>query len=76
MAATYTGIGTVPQSRRRDFSYVSCHEALRRTRDRVPELRERAQASEDARVLLRENEQLLHEQGLFALGGQHAHPTL
>jgi 3-hydroxy-9,10-secoandrosta-1,3,5(10)-triene-9,17-dione monooxygenase len=38
---------------------------MRRARDCVPTLRERAQASEDARVLLRENEQLLHEQGLF-----------
>jgi len=76
MAATFTGIGTLPQSQRRDFSNVSCDEAMRRTRDCVPELRERAQASEDARVLLRENEQLMHEQGLFALGGQHAHPTL
>ena len=65
MAATFTGIGTLPQSKRRDFSYVSRDEALRRTRDCVPELRERAQASEDTRVLLRENEQLLHEQGLF-----------
>ena len=31
----------------------------------MPVLRERAQASEDARVLTRENEQLLHETGLF-----------
>jgi 3-hydroxy-9,10-secoandrosta-1,3,5(10)-triene-9,17-dione monooxygenase len=31
----------------------------------VPILRERAQKSEDARALLRENEQLLHEMGLF-----------
>ena len=31
----------------------------------MPVLRERAQASEDARVLIRENEQLLHETGLF-----------
>ena len=54
MAATFTGIGTLPQSKRRDFSDVSCDEAMRRARDCVPELRERAQASEDARVLLRE----------------------
>src|SRR3989337_2678242 len=65
MAATFTGIGTLPQSERRDFSNVSYDEAMRRTRDCVPKLKERAQASEDARVLLRENEQRLHEQGLF-----------
>ena len=38
---------------------------MRRAREIVPVLRERAQASEDARVLTRENEQLLHETGLF-----------
>ena len=38
---------------------------MRRTRDIVPVLRDRAQASEDARVLTRGNEQLLHETGLF-----------
>ena len=65
MAATFSGIGTLPQSGRRDFSNVSYDEAMRRTRDCVAKLRERAQASEDARVLLRENEQLLHDQGLF-----------
>jgi len=57
--------GTLPQSARRDFSGVSYDEAMRRARDCVPTLRGRAQASEDARVLLRESEQLLHEQGLF-----------
>jgi len=58
-------IGTLPQTVRRDFSAVSYDEAMRRAREIVPELRERAQATEDARMLLRENEQLLHETGLF-----------
>ena len=57
-------VGTLPQPRR-DFSAVSYDEAMRRARDIVPMLRERAQASEDARVLTRGNEQLLHETGLF-----------
>ena len=38
---------------------------MRRAREIVPLLRERAQAAEDARMLTRENEQLLHETGLF-----------
>jgi 3-hydroxy-9,10-secoandrosta-1,3,5(10)-triene-9,17-dione monooxygenase len=63
--AVFPGIGTLPQSDRRDFRAVSYDEAMRRARECVPVLKERAQASEDARVLLRENEQLLHEQGLF-----------
>ena len=42
-------------------------EAMRRARAIVPSLRERAQACEDARGLLRENEQLLHETGLFRI---------
>lgn len=58
-------VGTLPQSGRRDFSGVSYDEAMRRARACVATLRERAQATEDARALLRENEQLLHEQGLF-----------
>src|ERR1041384_6651895 len=58
-------VGTLPQTVRRDFSTVSYAEALGRARNIVPTLRERAQASEDARMLLRENEQLLHETGLF-----------
>ena len=57
-------VGTLPQPRR-DFSAVDYDEAMRRAREIVPVLRERAQASEDARVLTRENEQLLHETGLF-----------
>jgi len=57
-------VGTLPQPRR-DFSTVSYDEAMRRARDIVPMLRDRAQASEDARVLTRGNEQLLHETGLF-----------
>ena len=57
-------VGTLPQPRR-DFSAVSYDEAMRRARDIVPMLRDRAQASEDARVLTRGNEQLLHEAGLF-----------
>src|SRR3954466_7714254 len=48
-----------------DFSAVSYEEALRRAREIVPTLRERAQKTEDARVLLPENEKLLHEAGLF-----------
>jgi 3-hydroxy-9,10-secoandrosta-1,3,5(10)-triene-9,17-dione monooxygenase len=58
-------VGTLPQATRRDFSSVTYDEAMRRAREIVPVLRERAQATEDARGLLRENEQLLHETGLF-----------
>jgi len=57
--------GTLPQSVRRDFSNVDYADAMRRAREIVPVLRERAQRSEDARILIRENEQLLHETGLF-----------
>jgi 3-hydroxy-9,10-secoandrosta-1,3,5(10)-triene-9,17-dione monooxygenase len=59
------GVGTLPQPVRRDFSGVDHAEAMRRARDVVPTLRERAQRSEDARVLLRQTEQLLPETGLF-----------
>src|SRR5258707_2755523 len=38
---------------------------MRRAREVVPVLRERAQRAEDARMLIRDNEQLLHESGLF-----------
>ena len=48
-----------------DFSGVSYDEAMRRAREIVPVLRERAQQCEDARALLPENEALLHETGLF-----------
>jgi 3-hydroxy-9,10-secoandrosta-1,3,5(10)-triene-9,17-dione monooxygenase len=48
-----------------NFSKVGYEEAMRRARDIVPALRERAQKCEDARVLLPENEKLLHETGLF-----------
>jgi 3-hydroxy-9,10-secoandrosta-1,3,5(10)-triene-9,17-dione monooxygenase len=65
MQASSAAVGTLPQTARRDFSGVSYDEAMRRARECVPTLKERAQQSEDARVLLRENEQLLHEQGLF-----------
>src|SRR5205807_3321972 len=65
MDAPSLSVGTLLQTVRRDFSAVGYDEALRRARDIVPALRERAQASEDARMLLRENEQLLHETGLF-----------
>jgi 3-hydroxy-9,10-secoandrosta-1,3,5(10)-triene-9,17-dione monooxygenase len=58
-------VGTLPQPVRRDFSGVDYGEAMRRAREIVPILRERAQESEDARMLIRENEQLLHESGLF-----------
>jgi 3-hydroxy-9,10-secoandrosta-1,3,5(10)-triene-9,17-dione monooxygenase len=47
------------------FSNVTYDEAMRRARECVPVLRERAQKCEDARVLLPENEKLLHETGLF-----------
>jgi 3-hydroxy-9,10-secoandrosta-1,3,5(10)-triene-9,17-dione monooxygenase len=47
------------------FAGVSYDEAMRRARDIVPALRERAQKCEDERVLLPENEKLLHETGLF-----------
>jgi 3-hydroxy-9,10-secoandrosta-1,3,5(10)-triene-9,17-dione monooxygenase len=60
-----TGIGTLPQADRRDFSAVSHEDAVHRARSIVPLLRERAQKAEDARMLIRENEQLLHEAGLF-----------
>jgi 3-hydroxy-9,10-secoandrosta-1,3,5(10)-triene-9,17-dione monooxygenase len=65
MRAGQNEVGTLSQLERRDFGDVSYDEAMRRARDCVPTLRGRAQESEDARVLLRENEQLLHEQGLF-----------
>jgi 3-hydroxy-9,10-secoandrosta-1,3,5(10)-triene-9,17-dione monooxygenase len=58
-------VGTLPQTVRRDFSAVGSVEAMRRAREIVPILRERAQAAEDARMLVRETEQLLHETGLF-----------
>jgi 3-hydroxy-9,10-secoandrosta-1,3,5(10)-triene-9,17-dione monooxygenase len=58
-------VGTLPQAVRRDFSAVDYGEAMRRAREIVPILRERAQQAEDARMLIRENEQLLHESGLF-----------
>ena len=38
---------------------------MRRAREIVPVLRERAAEAEEARMLIRENEQLLHERGLF-----------
>jgi 3-hydroxy-9,10-secoandrosta-1,3,5(10)-triene-9,17-dione monooxygenase len=47
------------------FSQVSYDEAMRRARECVPLLRQRAQKCEEARVLLPENEKLLHETGLF-----------
>src|SRR5262249_23000649 len=59
------GVGTLPQRVRRDFSAVGYDEAMRRAREIVPILRERAQRAEDARMLIRDNEQLLHESGLF-----------
>jgi 3-hydroxy-9,10-secoandrosta-1,3,5(10)-triene-9,17-dione monooxygenase len=65
MLESFTGIGTLPQAERRDFSGITYEEAMQRARACVPTLRERAQRSEEERVLLRENEQLLHEQGLF-----------
>src|SRR5258708_1361470 len=47
------------------FADVSYDEAMRRARECVPTLFERAQKCEDARVLLPENEKLLHAAGLF-----------
>jgi 3-hydroxy-9,10-secoandrosta-1,3,5(10)-triene-9,17-dione monooxygenase len=47
------------------FTNVSYEEAMRRARECVPILKSRAQKCEDARVLLPENEKLLHETGLF-----------
>jgi 3-hydroxy-9,10-secoandrosta-1,3,5(10)-triene-9,17-dione monooxygenase len=57
--------GTLPQTERRDFSAVGYGEAMRRAREIVPILRERARQAEDARMLIPEHEQLLHETGLF-----------
>jgi 3-hydroxy-9,10-secoandrosta-1,3,5(10)-triene-9,17-dione monooxygenase len=57
--------GTLPQHVRRDFSGVGYDEAMRRAREIVPTLRERAAKAEDARMLIRDNEQLLHESGLL-----------
>ena len=48
-----------------NFSGVDTQEAMRRAREIVPVLASRAQKCEDARVLLPENEKLLHETGLF-----------
>ncbi len=48
-----------------NFSAVGYDEALRRAREIVATLRSRAQKCEDERVLLPENEKLLHETGLF-----------
>jgi 3-hydroxy-9,10-secoandrosta-1,3,5(10)-triene-9,17-dione monooxygenase len=47
------------------FAEVGYDEAMRRACEIVPVLMERAQKCEDARVLLPENEKLLHETGLF-----------
>ena len=49
----------------RGFSTVTYEEAMQRARDCVPVLAARAQKCEEARVLLPENEKLLHETGLF-----------
>jgi 3-hydroxy-9,10-secoandrosta-1,3,5(10)-triene-9,17-dione monooxygenase len=48
-----------------NFSNVGLEEAMGRARECVPVLKERAQKCEDARVLIPENEKLLHETGLF-----------
>jgi 3-hydroxy-9,10-secoandrosta-1,3,5(10)-triene-9,17-dione monooxygenase len=48
-----------------DFSTIGYEEAMRRAREIVPVLLERAQKCEDARLLLPENEKLLHQTGLF-----------
>ncbi|HUG77025.1 MAG TPA: acyl-CoA dehydrogenase family protein, partial [Burkholderiales bacterium] len=48
-----------------NFAGIDYAEAMRRARECVPVLAERAQKCEEARVLLPENEKLLHETGLF-----------
>jgi 3-hydroxy-9,10-secoandrosta-1,3,5(10)-triene-9,17-dione monooxygenase len=58
-------VSTQPQTVRRDFSAIGYDEAMQRAQAIVPILRERAPKSEDARTLIRENEQLLHQSGLF-----------
>ena len=50
--SSFGEVGTLPQTARRDFSAVGYDEAMRRARALVPVLRERAQAAEDARVLI------------------------
>jgi 3-hydroxy-9,10-secoandrosta-1,3,5(10)-triene-9,17-dione monooxygenase len=67
VAGGKAAIGTLPQLIRRNFRDVSYDEAMHRAREIVPILRERAQRAEDARQLIRENEQLLHETGLFRI---------
>jgi 3-hydroxy-9,10-secoandrosta-1,3,5(10)-triene-9,17-dione monooxygenase len=57
--------GTLPQQLKRGFAGVGYDEAVARAREIVPILRERAARCEDERGLLRENEQMLHEAGLF-----------
>src|SRR6185436_1785538 len=47
------------------FAGVGYEEAMGRAREIVPVLASRAQKCEEARVLLPENEKLLHETGLF-----------
>lgn len=64
LAPEFGAVGTLAQPKR-DFSGVGYDEAMRRAREIVPVLRERAEQAEQARALLRENEQLLHETGLF-----------
>jgi hypothetical protein len=49
-------VGTLPQSVRRSFNKIGFDEAMRRTREIIPLLRERAQRAEDTRMLIRENE--------------------
>src|SRR5262245_5987578 len=58
-------VGTLPQPVRRDFSAIGYDEAMRRARELIPLLRERAPRAEDARMLTRDTEQLIHESGLF-----------
>ena len=67
MSATPQTVGTLPQAERRDFSGVGYDEAMRRAREIVPVLRERARGGGERRGPgpPAENEQLLHETGLF-----------
>src|SRR3954453_19972169 len=64
IGGTGKAVGPLPQSGRRGFSGIDYRQGMRRARGMVPILRERAQRAEDARMLIRENEQLLHESGL------------
>jgi 3-hydroxy-9,10-secoandrosta-1,3,5(10)-triene-9,17-dione monooxygenase len=54
-----------PAGEPRGFAGVGCEEALRRARELVPALRERAGRADSARSMLKETEADLHRAGLF-----------